>query len=246
MTKKAKEIFTPDFIIIPFQLVSDKRLQPLDRDLYGVIYWFEHLKDGECKAANTTMAQILNATPRGVQNSLTSLESAGYIIREFKDASKRHRKRIKTLISYRRVRTDDDTGDLDSTNDDTVRTDDDTTVRTDDDQISNINISNKDKDSDANITGKRINDLVELFKPINPSWKRLFANKTQRAAIERLDKQWGEKLDNIIGFLEQSNRSTYAPTITTPVQLENRMGDLMAWSEKQKSKVNSGGKKILA
>ena len=52
------------------------------------------------------------------------------------------------------------------------------------------------------VAGKEINDLIELFKPINPSYERLFANKTQRQALERLVKKFGaEKVKNMIECL---------------------------------------------
>ena len=40
------DFLEPDFLMIPFQLIKDKELEQVDRLLYGVIYWFEHLRDG--------------------------------------------------------------------------------------------------------------------------------------------------------------------------------------------------------
>ena len=83
---------------------------------------------------------------------------------------------------------------------------------------------------------KEINDLIDLFKGVNPSWERLFANKTQRAAMERLlQKMPREELENLINYLPQTNSQKYAPVITTPAQLEYKLGDLMFFIRKQEN-----------
>jgi len=88
--------------------------------------------------------------------------------------------------------------------------------------------------------GKEINDLIELFKGVNPTYDKLFANKTQRAAMERLLARMGsEKLGNIIRYLPKIIGQKYAPTITNPVQLEDKMGSLFAYMQKQKSEANN-------
>lgn len=74
-------MFRPNFFVIPYILIQDRRVQPLDAIVYGTIYWYHSLKDGVCFASNATMADIAKASPRGVQNSLTSLEKFGYIRR---------------------------------------------------------------------------------------------------------------------------------------------------------------------
>ena len=75
-----------------------------------------------------------------------------------------------------------------------------------------------------------INPLIELFKSINPSYERLFANKTQRAAIERIIKKFGaEKAEKLIRSLDKVFGEPFAPRITTPIQLESKLGDLLAY-----------------
>ena len=95
--------------------------------------------------------------------------------------------------------------------------------------------------------GGDVGEIIESFRVVNPSVNRLFANKTQRAAVDRLLKQYGiEKLKQMVAFLEHSNSQRYAPTITTPLQLEIKMGELKAWADKQRSTVSAGkGKAVL-
>lgn len=92
--------------------------------------------------------------------------------------------------------------------------------------------------------GKLINEALEGFKGVNPSYSRLYANKTQRAAMGRLLKQHGlEKMRQVIEFLPTSNMAKFAPTITTPLQLENDLGKLFAWAQKQRD--TGKGKQLI-
>lgn len=90
---------------------------------------------------------------------------------------------------------------------------------------------------DASPEGKIINELIEKFKPINPSYEQLFANKTQRVCLERLLKKMGrEKLEKIIDFLPTIFGKPYAPVITTPFQLEKKLAELFAYIKREQSK----------
>ena len=96
---KQQPLFRPDFLLIPFPLVEDRDLEPMDRMLYGLIYWYEHLRDGECRASNNSFAALLYTTTRAIQNSLTVLETKGYIERTYKDKCNR-----RDMIIYQRTR----------------------------------------------------------------------------------------------------------------------------------------------
>lgn len=88
--------FKPDFLMIPYALFECEGLTSLDRTVYSVIYWFEHLKDGECRASNYRIAQIAKTTPATVANSLSKLEENGFIGREFDNDG--NRVQIKALV----------------------------------------------------------------------------------------------------------------------------------------------------
>jgi len=109
---------------------------------------------------------------------------------------------------------------------------------------------NSYKDSDKNLAphdgaGKQINDLIDLFKNVNPSWERLFPNKTERKAMERIVKKVGvEKIKFVIEKLPVTNKVPYAPTITTPLQLERKLGNLIAFYQRKKAESESKGIKI--
>lgn len=82
-----------------------------------------------------------------------------------------------------------------------------------------------------------INPLIDLFKEVNPSYQRLFANKSQRSAIERLLKIYTpEQLTKIISLLKETNKEEYCPVITTPIKLEEKMGQLQVYIQKRMTK----------
>lgn len=107
---------------------------------------------------------------------------------------------------------------------------------------SNLNSNPKRKQiayAETSSAGDDIVEVIESFKEVNPSYKKYFGNTTQRAAVKRmLDEHGKEKLLSIIAYLPKSNASRYAPTITTPVQLEDGLGKLFAWSQREKNKSN--------
>lgn len=108
--------------------------------------------------------------------------------------------------------------------------------------ISNTeNTSNKEDTATPGVA-----EAIEAFKGVNPAYKKFFPNTTQRAATQRLLDEHGlQKLLKIIQFLVRSNASPYAPTITTPVQLEDKMGALIAFGEKERSKNNKPKSYVL-
>lgn len=89
--------------------------------------------------------------------------------------------------------------------------------------------------SKPEFAGSDINYLIGLFKEINPNYERLFANKTQRSALERLVGKFGkEKVERMIKFLPEIFSRPYAPTITTPLELEKKLANLIAFLQKEK------------
>lgn len=87
--------------------------------------------------------------------------------------------------------------------------------------------------------GKEINTLLGLFEVVNPTIN--FGNLTQRSALERMLKRFGfEKLEATIKALPEVINKPYAPKITTPIQLENKLGELIAfYKQEQGKKINN-------
>jgi hypothetical protein len=79
-------------------------------------------------------------------------------------------------------------------------------------------------------TGKEINEFIDLFSKINPSHDQLFKRKNQREAMERLLKKMGkDKVQDILEIIVKTNNMQYAPVITTPMELEGKLGHLISF-----------------
>lgn len=260
-TDRQRPLFVPDFIVIPYQLLTDGELETMDKHLYGILYWFERMKDGYCKASNQTLAALLITTTRVVQNSLNTLEKRGYITRDYKDEAKRNRLAIHCMVAFSNVSPIGDrlkTNDLQVTRERPVG---DRRERPVGDQSSNTKIKNTDKKTRAESAGaeerpqmpvtqdspieQQIAEIIYRFKDYNPAYKTLFNRNPQRDAARRLLEQFKfDPLCAMVNYLRHSNAAKYAPTITTPSQLESKLGELKAWADKQRSG-NGKGKKII-
>jgi len=155
----------PDFIIIPHQLILDKNLQPLDRILYGVIYWLVHLRGEKCTASNATLKELCGVKSKSaIVHSLIRLENGGYILRRFYDENKKQREEIIPLVRFR-----------DGTNVPSVGTNvpwgDSTNVLQNNKSIiikdNNILPKGKEKISNSSYGNQDINELILLLKEKN-------------------------------------------------------------------------------
>lgn len=118
-------------------------------------------------------------------------------------------------------------GDLSAGNTPTYYTENNTESKTD--------IPRAGAGEDGKAKNKLVADLIFAFKDVNPSYKQLFARPPQRKAMERLlDEHGEEKLRGIIAFLPKNNGAKFAPTVTTPVQLEEKLGAMIAFWKKEK------------
>jgi len=91
------------------------------------------------------------------------------------------------------------------------------------------NITTSEQQADSHV-----NKLMDIFYKFNPSIN--FGNKTQRKALVWLFDSVG--LDKAISSIEYAisvQGDKYAPTITTPLQLKNKFGDLIVYNKKNKS-----------
>jgi len=84
-----------EFLPIPFKAVQDRRLARGDLATLGLIYNFTR-RGNDFFMSNKVMAGNLKMSVRQVQRSLERLEFYGYIIRNYKDKSLRHRWYIET------------------------------------------------------------------------------------------------------------------------------------------------------
>ncbi len=91
-----------------------------------------------------------------------------------------------------------------------------------------------------------LNQIIDLFKGVNPSFEKIFKNKTQRAALERLVKKYGaENISKVITeILPKTNIMKFAPHIYTPLELEDRLGRLKDFIISEKDTKSNFSQKI--
>lgn len=90
----------PDFIIIPYPVLIDKKLTPTAKQLYGIIYWLQHLRLEKCTASNSVLAEMLESSSGAIANALIQLEESGHITRFFLDENKKIRTHIIANVSF--------------------------------------------------------------------------------------------------------------------------------------------------
>ena len=110
----------------------------------------------------------------------------------------------------------------------------------------NINVAEETSASLSVEVNKQIGEVIDAFKGVNPAYKRLFSQKPQREAVERLLNEYGfDKLLQGVKMLPNIITKPYAPRITTPYELERKMGQLIAFSKQEKNITTSKGKEII-
>ena len=100
------------------------------------------------------------------------------------------------------------------------------------------------KDTAETSSAGSIVRVIDSFIEVNPSYKKWYGNKTQRSALARLLEEHGEeKLTKVIEILKTTNTKKYFPTITTPLELEDKWAKLESAfkrlkEEKEITKIN--------
>lgn len=93
----------------------------------------------------------------------------------------------------------------------------------------------KEDTATPSVAVPEINSLIDLFKNVNPSYKRFFSNKTERSALTRLLEENGrERVIDLLEVLVKSNSMEFAPQIFSPSQLEKKLGALLSFINKEK------------
>ena len=93
----------------------------------------------------------------------------------------------------------------------------------------------REEDSTAN-AGDGVNEFINLFKEINPSYQLFFARPPQRAAVERLlklhDIEWWKQF--FPAYKQALDTDRYCPRATSPIKLEEKLGDIEHYGKSRK------------
>lgn len=80
-------------------------------------------------------------------------------------------------------------------------------------------------------------DVISLFKDLNPSYEILFKRKPQHDASRRLLEREGlERITRAVGFILSRKEDRFCPVVTTPIQLEEKWGQLEKYGASLKIK----------
>lgn len=220
-----KQNNAPDFIQIPNQVFMDRELSGTDMLVYGLVYWYTKLKNEKCYASNQTFADILGVRSNKISESLGRLQKSGYIKMRYSDDAKRNREEIIPLVVYRTI--------LQEENRDTpngVTNDTPNGVQNKNNIIRRVTNTSKPEV----LRGKQWNELIDLFKPVNPMFEGFYKNTTERKALELLVTKIGfEKTKAVIEHLPEITRIKYAPKITSPTELKRDLGKLITFYKQQ-------------
>jgi phage replication O-like protein O len=88
------------------------------------------------------------------------------------------------------------------------------------------------KDIISEQCSQTVNTLLKEFEEINPAIN--YGNKTQRRACEELIVKFGyEKIVATLNYYKSIRNQKFSPTITTPYQLQQKLGELITYHNKE-------------
>lgn len=107
-------------------------------------------------------------------------------------------------------------------------------------------VNKKETGEGVDITHEHIVSIIDAFREWNPAAKKWYKNTTQREATERLIEDHGlERVKQVVGILNRTNRMQYVPTITTPLQLENKWVQLESAMSRKKQEAEDNKTKVI-
>lgn len=218
--------FKPDFLLIPINVILDKRLQPLDLIVYWAIYFLSTLKNWECTASNATIAKMIGAwNSRSVSHSMSRLESSWFIKRNL-DVVNWETKRLSvspTVTFVNGVVSDDTTGGINWWGG-VVSNDTQNKNNINNNNILQIPLPEENRATRAAAYSKNedIKKLLSKWNSYNPAiW---YSNITQRKAVEAmLEAMTLQEAEELIETAISVQWQPFAPVITTPFELRAKI-----------------------
>ena len=216
------------FAIIPMSILESKTLSANAKLLYGEIMALSK-KSGKCYATNEYLSEMIGLSKTSMPQIIRELSGCGLILVDIQRSKKGTYRNITVSFFNKEGYSQITKGGI-------VK--EQGQKRNRQKEIDKVS-------SSAIAVGNEVNEIIKLFEPLNPSYSRIFKNTTERASIERMIKSIGaEKLLGAIKFAAVANGMPYAPTVTTPLELERNLGKLIAFYNKENGKVNKITSKI--
>jgi len=215
------------YCVIPWKILTDKNICSTAKLLYGEISALVN-KEGFCWASNKHFAKLFGIkSSTRISALIRELKNIGYI---YIEVDKKIGNKRKIWLCIHPITKNNNR--YYSKEEETI-----TQKRKKDKHIDKHIDNNIIKNNNLTITGKEFNDLIALFEPVNPSFERIFPNKGQRLALERMIKKHGyEKIKIVLKELPKLAKEAYAPIVTTPYQLEQKLGQVIIFLGREKNK----------
>lgn len=220
LENNAKRVFTPQFVPFYPEVKQQHNLSWLETIIYGFINFYLTKASDRFYFTNSQLGKLFGVSDRQVSSSVSKLVDTGLLDITLKIKGNGGQMRYLRLSATTKKTSCRTRGKL----------------RGNKNKINNNNTTS----IETKVSGD-INHLMSSFKKINPSYKILFANTTQRAALERMIKEHSlEKITKVIESLPETVTKPYAPKITTPLQLEQKLGELLIFISQERGKRRGG------
>lgn len=228
----AKLVFSPKFIPLYPQLLKNG-YTITEAIIFGFIDFYVSSASDKFYFTNKQISEMLCTSESSISHSITKLEKNNLIKTHRKIRSGGGQIRFITLTSKNVIAHLANFASLTSKK-----------VQTNNNKIkeNKINKNNIYINKQTEVCKVGVNSLINSFKGVNPSYERLYANTTQRDALQRMvDKHGEQKIRDILIMLPKIIIQPYAPRITTPLQLEQKMGELISYIAQRGATKRRGG-----
>lgn len=103
----------------------------------------------------------------------------------------------------------------------------------------NTHINNTNITIQATQSVAGLNELIDLFKGVNPMYSDFFKNTTERKALEHVVSKLGfDKTKNLLTALPEIVTKKFAPKITKPTELKRDLGKLVLFFKQESQSKN--------
>jgi len=232
---EVRDLRNGDWFWISKYLWNDKRLSSSDKVVYGTVAFFANQQSQSAWPSLETMAKFSGVSARQIYRSIKNLLNCDYLF--IKRGGGRGKSNEYQLLKINPdlvapFLLNPDIVAKETLTQSTRNNNNNRTINNicNDQVVASKEVAVKEEESleVVETSGKRINELITLFKPVNPSFERLFPNKGQRSALERMVEKHGEeKIRWVLERLSEFAKTPYAPVVTTPYQLEQKLGQVI-------------------
>lgn len=225
------------FTVIP----NKEQLKGKPSQMQSIYFWIcEHADtNGNCFPTRKTISQEAGVDIKTVDKYLLQLEEGGFLSKENR---MKVGKKEKTSNLYQILIIEDVIPKKDVPPKTVQRTTENGATPSTENGAETIPIINSIQLTVAKQSSAEINEIIDLFKELNPEYEKWYKNTTQRKAVSELLEKYGhEKVFNMVTQLPEIVAKKYAPRITTPHELKRDLGKLLLFIKQESKKTTTLG-----